>query len=90
MRQCQVAGCTCDADYEVFRYDYHTRPGQTGPHLTQDQTCLFICRGHAEENEQLAQGERQPRGTMEYPYTNLSHAPGFTIYRPMGSAAPIL
>jgi len=33
------------------------------------------------ENERGSRGIRQPRGYMEYPYTNLHRAQGFTIYR---------
>jgi hypothetical protein len=40
---------------------------------------------HVEENERLAQGERTPRGWVQYPYySNRNHAQGFTIYRTLG------
>jgi hypothetical protein len=87
MRQCQVPGCTRDAEYEVFLYDSDPRPGRARASMAQDRTCLFICQPHAEENEQQAEGERRPRGNVAYLYTNREHAPGFTIYRPLESAA---
>jgi len=52
-----------------------------------DETCSYLCEEHTAENEHSAIGERRPRGTVRYPFTNRHGALGFTIYRPLGDAA---
>ena len=86
MRQCQAPGCTRDADYEVFLYDFDLRTGQREIVSEQDPTCPFICERHAAENEDAAQGQRTNRAAMIYPYTNQLGAPGISIYRPLDGA----
>ena len=54
----------------------------------QDFTCPFLCQVHHDENEKLAKGKREPRGFVEYPYTNRGDAQGYTKYVPIGEAYP--
>jgi hypothetical protein len=83
VRQCQVPGCTRDAVFEVFVYQYAGHPGQSEVRYKQDETCPFICEQHAAENESAALGERHPRGSVDYPFTNREREEGLSIYRPM-------
>jgi hypothetical protein len=83
VRQCQVPGCTHDAAFEVFLYQFAGHPGRSPVQTKLDATCPFICEQHAAENESGAQGERSAPRQMEYPYTNLTRAQALTIYRPM-------
>jgi hypothetical protein len=78
MPNCSVPGCDVKADYEVILYDIYTNGDLF---FEQDETCNFICKKHATENEEEAKGERRPRGVVTYPYTNLHSAQGFTIYK---------
>ena len=64
MRQCQVPGCTHDANYEVFLSDFPAAPGRDGANTRYDRTCLFICEQHAAENEEQA---RESSATLKYP-----------------------
>ena len=82
MEKCRVDDCGKDADLEVILYDFYMH-GEV--FFEQDFTCPYICMEHAMENESKAQGERRPRGTVHYPYTNRAMAQGFTIYRPIES-----
>ncbi len=81
---CAVSGYSREAEYEVILYDFYPADGTV--FFEQDLTCGFICRLHAIENEAQAKGVRQPRGVVEYPYSNRNHAQGFTIYRPVPEA----
>jgi len=73
-----------DAAYEVILYDFYANnPNNKAVFFEQDYTCKFICNEHAIENEAEAKGERLPRATLSYPYTNLNKAQGFTIYKPL-------
>ena len=81
---CAAPGCSRAAEYEVILYDFY--PADGAVFFERDLTCAFICRLHAIENEARAQGVRQPRGVVEYPYTNRNHAQGLTIYRPVPEA----
>jgi hypothetical protein len=85
MRQCQVPGCTRDADYEVFLSEFHAAPGRNGVTLKHDPTCLFICERHAAENEEQAREAKDAGGAPQYPYTNLRQREGFSVYRRIGS-----
>jgi hypothetical protein len=86
MRQCQVPGCTHDAAFEVFLYQYTGYPGQSEIRSKLDSSCPYICEQHAAENESGALGERNASGSPEYPHTNLERAHALTIYRPMEPA----
>lgn len=83
MRQCQVPGCTHDAMFEVFLYQYAGHPGKSEVRSKLDATCPFICEQHAAENESGALGERNASGSLAYPFTNQDRVPALTIYRPM-------
>jgi hypothetical protein len=83
MEQCRAPGCTNNADVEVILYDLYLY-GETGDvFFERDYTCPFLCSLHMTENEEQARGERKPRATVRYPYTNRNGAQGFTIYRPL-------
>ncbi len=81
---CAVGGCNREAEYEVILYDFYPADGTV--FFETDLTCPAICRSHAIENEAGANGVRQPRGAVVYPYTNRNRAQGFTIYRPISEA----
>jgi hypothetical protein len=83
VRQCQVPGCTRDADYEVFVVDFHRRSVAPDEADRLDLSCPYICEEHARENEAFAHGDRRPVGEITYPYTNRGGATGLTLYRPM-------
>ena len=80
MEKCKVKGCNNGAAYEVILYDFYAS-GEV--FFEQDDTCLFICTEHAIQNEREADGTREPKGSMTYPYTNRNCAQGFTIYKPI-------
>jgi hypothetical protein len=78
--QCAVDGCIAPAHVEVRLFDVYLH------HVPevfdqQDQTCPFLCADHLRVNEEKAQGERRPRGSVIYPYTNRGRAQGFSTYR---------
>ena len=78
--KCSVNGCNEDAVNEVFLYDFY--PNDTGKaFIEQDFTCPFICKAHTIENEATGRGKREPRGFVEYKYTNQNGAQGYTIYK---------
>jgi len=79
--KCSVQGCGADATCEVILYDVYTHDGTV--FFEQDFTCPHLCAEHVAENEKKAQGERRPRGEVNYPYSNQQAAQGFTIYRPL-------
>ncbi len=80
---CAAEGCSSPAAFEVILYDFY--PDLAGEEVfwERDFTCPYLCHRHVRENEQSAQGERAPRGFVEYKHTNRGHAQGFTIYRPL-------
>lgn len=80
-QKCSVPGCSSAAEYRVMLYDFYPRIADV--FIQQDHTCPFICREHADKNERDAHGERRPRGSVGYPYTNQEGAQGFTIYLPL-------
>ena len=86
--QCGVPGCDLDAKFRVILYDFYGNVGATEVFFQTDHTCQFICAHHAIENEERASGERRPRGGVNYPFTNLEGAQGFTIYQPVDWPAP--
>lgn len=78
---CSVKGCQRKADYKVILYDVYFDIEEV--FFEQDTTCPFICTHHMVQNEKLAEGVREPRGAIDYPYTNQEYAYGFTIYQPI-------
>jgi len=79
--KCSVEECQNPAAYQVILYDVYVPLGDV--FFEEDFTCPRICRDHMIENESKAKGVREPRGDVEYPYTNRNQAQGFTIYRPL-------
>ncbi|MEY8757925.1 restriction endonuclease [Peribacillus frigoritolerans] len=79
--KCSVPGCENNAGYEVYLYDYYD--SSNVEFFEQDFTCPFICEEHMNENEENARGEKRPRGSVRYPYTNKHHAQGYTRYQPV-------
>jgi len=79
--KCSVKGCDKKAMVEVILYDVYPSAGHV--FFERDFTCPFLCLEHMVENEERAKGERKPRGLVEYPFTNLQRAQGFTIYLPL-------
>jgi hypothetical protein len=88
--QCCVHGCAEPAEYEVYLYDYYPYLRDDPEFFEQDFTCPFLCKAHMEENEAKANGERKPRGFVQYPYSNQRMAQGYTKYVPLASLFPIL
>ncbi len=78
-QKCSV--CNELAEYEVILYDYYDFANET--FYEQDYTCPFLCEKHMELNEQNAEGERRPRGRVDYPYTNKHLAQGYSKYIPL-------
>ena len=85
MPKCSVDGCEREAAFEVILYDFYASVSRAEVFSEQDFTCPYICEARATENENGAQGERKPRGVVQYPYTNRHQAQGFTIYSPIKS-----
>lgn len=83
MKKCSVQNCKKKADYRVMLYDVYLPPCETSVFIEQDHTCPFICANHMAENEKKAEGTREARGFVSYPYTNKHLALGFTIYLPL-------
>lgn len=83
---CSVPNCKNLADYEVVLYDFYAYMNQT--FYEQDYTCPFICQNHLDENEQLSKGERRPRGSVRYPFTNRHYAQGYSKYNPIKEVYP--
>jgi len=79
-----VPGCNRPAELEVILYDFYLNDGGE-VFSEQDSTCPYICAEHAVKNEKQAEGVREPRGSVIYPYTNQNEVNGFTIYRPVAS-----
>jgi hypothetical protein len=86
--KCSVDGCPNTATVEVRLYDIYLQDSETFIFDEQDFTCPHLCAEHVENNELNAKGERKPRGSVYYPYTNLHHAHGFTIYRQLDIPSP--
>jgi hypothetical protein len=83
---CSIENCIRPADYEVILYDFYSSINET--FYEQDHTCPFICSEHMNENELRARGERLPRKSCIYPYTNQAGAQGYTKYAPIKSVYP--
>ncbi|WP_256815811.1 restriction endonuclease [Cytobacillus sp. Bac17] len=79
--KCSVPGCTNNAEYEVYLYDYYDSIDEE--FFEQDYTCPFICNKHMNVNEANARGEKRPRGSVHYPFTNKNLARGYTRYHPV-------
>lgn len=86
--KCSVPTCGRLAEYEVYLFDYY--PVHDEEFFEQDFTCPFLCDGHMEENEKRANGDRKPRGHVEYPFTNRHYAQGYTTYAPLSDVYPLL
>lgn len=85
---CSVPGCTHSAEYEVYLYDYYDSMNEE--FFEQDFTCPFVCEKHMNENELRIDGERQPRASPRYPYTNRQWAQGYTKYKPISEIFPLI
>jgi hypothetical protein len=83
-KTCAVGGCEEEAVVEVILYDVYL--AEEHVFFERDHTCPFLCAKHVVENERGAEGVRQPRGSVRYPFTNQEGAQGFTIYRPLERA----
>lgn len=68
-------------------YDYY--PFTNKESLEQDFTCPFLCEDHMQENERKANGRRQPRGWVIYPYSNQGGAQGYSKYAPIRDVYPM-
>jgi hypothetical protein len=79
--KCAVANCKNDAVFEVRLYDIYLYLHTGEIFDEQDFTCPYLCASHMLENEEQAEGVREPRGDVTYPYTNKHDAQGFSIYR---------
>lgn len=77
-RICSVPDCNKSADFEVFLYDKYSNGSEF---LEQDNTCPFLCKAHAEKNENSARGRREPRRVVNYPFSNRHGAQGYTKYK---------
>lgn len=77
---CSVAGCEKPAAVEVRLFDIYLG---YDPEIfdKRDFTCPFLCADHLAENEATAAGKREPRGFVQYRYTNRDRAQGFSTYR---------
>jgi hypothetical protein len=87
-QSCSVPDCARFAEFEVYLYDYY--PSQNIEFFEQDYTCPFLCSDHMDENEREAKGERKPRGFVNYPFSNKTHAQGYTKYAPISDVYPLL
>jgi len=81
-RRCAVPGCGAAAFVEVILYDVYPYP-DPDVFFEQDYTCPYLCGPHLLANERGADGVREPRTCVRYPYTNRNQAQGFSIYRPL-------
>ncbi len=77
--RCSVPNCNQRADFEVLLFDVYPQIGDV--FLEADRTCPTICEDHLIENEARAEGTREPRGVISYPFTNRRRAQGFSTYR---------
>jgi hypothetical protein len=84
--KCSVEGCSYEATHEVYLYDYYAHSNEE--FFQQDFTCPFICSEHLEQNEREMVGERIPRGSPRYPFTNKQWAQGYTKYAPISDLFP--
>jgi hypothetical protein len=77
---CSVSGCRQKASVEVRLFDlYLGYDSEIFDRL--DFTCPFLCTDHLAENETTAVGTREPRGFVQYRYSNREKAQGFSTYR---------
>lgn len=83
--KCSVEGCESEAEYEVILYDDYKSVGEF---YEQDFTCPFLCKKHLDINEKDAEGERKPRGTVSYPFTNKHLAQGYSKYNQLIEVYP--
>lgn len=83
--RCRAPGCENEATVEVRLYDVYLQEEEELIFDEQDDTCPFLCGPHVRENEMNAVGERKPRGSVRYRYSNRHGAQGFTIYRSLGT-----
>ena len=85
---CSAEGCHNAAEYEVVLYDFYDFHENPETFYEQDYTCPFLCQEHLDLNEKNAEGERRPRGTVYYPYTNKHRAQGYSKYNPIKEVYP--
>jgi len=76
--RCSVDGCPSLAAYRVMLYDFD--PVEGAIRFEPDETCPYLCREHAVDNEEHARGRRAPRVRVTYPYTNRDGRHGLSIY----------
>lgn len=76
--RCSVDGCPALAAYRVLLYDFD--PVEGAIRFAPDETCPYLCREHAAENERHADGERGMHARITYPHTNRDGALGVSIY----------
>jgi hypothetical protein len=86
--KCSVADCDNFSEYGVILYDYYASSEDPETFYEQDYTCPFLCQTHLDINEKNAKGERRPRGTVYYPYTNKHGAQGYSKYNPIKDVYP--
>ncbi|KQC00950.1 restriction endonuclease [Pedobacter sp. Hv1] len=85
---CSVDGCENPAEYEVVLYDFYDYSSGPTTFYEQDYTCPFLCQTHLNINEEQAVGERRPRGSVRYPYTNRHNSLGYSKYNPLKDVYP--
>jgi hypothetical protein len=66
--RCSVEGCPSLAAYQVMLYAFDL--GEGAVHFAGDETCPYLCVGHAIDNEHGAHGERGMAALVSYPHTN--------------------
>jgi hypothetical protein len=79
--KCSAPECKHDATVEVRLFDLYMLADSVKVFDETDITCPYLCDRHLEENESKAVGERKPRGSVKYPFSNRNFAQGFTTYR---------
>ena len=76
--RCSVDGCPSLADYRVMLYAFEPIGGAIRFEL--DESCPYLCREHAADNEQQARGERGTYVRVVYPFTNQRGEHGLSLY----------
>lgn len=78
---CEAEDCNNHADYAVFLYDMYAHNNEE--FLEHDYTCGYLCENHMIENENSCLGERKPRSSLSYKYSNKQGAQGYSKYLPL-------
>lgn len=76
--RCSVDGCPSLAAYRVMLY--HFDPAEGAVSFAEDESCPYLCREHALENEEEARGERSLYGRVAYPHTSRGGDRGISLY----------